>query len=148
MLIKFYILEKTMSALITLEGIVNDVKAHDNENGSKRLHVTLSTRTTDWRRKDDKKARDYWNINFYVPQARLKILDYLVPGKIISVTGTPYKTAPDPKDKSEKKVEYVNIEGCLEFLELKGSINDRKPNEADSAEEKASDEQSVPGGRW
>jgi single-stranded DNA-binding protein len=124
-----------MSNLIMLEGVVTDIKAHDNENGSKRVHLTLSTRTADWRRKEDKKARDYWNVNLYVPQSRMKLLEYLVPGKIISVAGTPYKTVPepkDPKDTNAKKIEYVNIEGSLEFLELRGNANSDKKPEAET----------------
>lgn len=133
--------------IIILEGIVNNIKVRDIEKegkASEAKFVTfgLSTRSADPARYQDKKAREFWNVEIYVPGYRAGVLQYLVNGAIVQISGTPYKT-----EAKDGKPSYTNVRANLDQLEFHGSIErDEKDNSNKSEQSQGGQQQAANAG--
>ena len=124
-----------MSNSITVLGFVCDnVKRYNNDDGSVRLYFAISSKTQDYKRRDDKTARDFWNCDLFVPSKRAKFADYIVAGKCMSVSGIPYKSYDD------QKREFTHINAMVDMVQFVPTGTPKK--EGDS--EQSSDQEQAP----
>lgn len=81
-----------MSNIISVTGYVCNMKTFNNEGGSLTLAFSISTRTADYkRRNEESNNRDFFDVNMYVPANRVNITNYLKDKSHIQVSGVPYQ---------------------------------------------------------
>lgn len=117
--------------IICVNGYVCNLKRFNNDDGSIRLYFSISSKTEDPKRWQEKTERDFWNVDLYIPSGRSKLADYILEGKVVSVGGVPYKSYKKEGTNAQGqpgKREFMNIRGSVDMLQLLPNSNTTQNN--------------------
>jgi hypothetical protein len=119
-----------MSNTAVITGFVSGVKRYDNKDGSVSLLFTVSSRTSDPKRYNEKgHNRDFFSVSARLEPHRAKFADFILDGRIVNVTGVPYFSYNEDKSR-----QYFNIKcdsaNLIQLIRAGNEDDDESKSEA------------------